>query len=57
LDSKAPTALFQDFILGEVRYSSLTRTFPERAEKLFKVAEENAQERLRVYQNCVTKKD
>jgi pyruvate-ferredoxin/flavodoxin oxidoreductase len=50
LDSKAPTASFKDFILGEVRYSSLTRTFPDRAEKLFKVAEENAQDRLAVYQ-------
>ncbi len=50
LDSKAPTASFKDFIMGEVRYSSLTRTFPERAEKLFKIAEENAQDRLEVYQ-------
>ena len=32
LDSKAPTASYRDFIMGEVRYNSLTRAFPERAE-------------------------
>ena len=42
LDSKAPTASYRDFIMGEVRYNSLTRSFPERAEKLFAQAEENA---------------
>ncbi len=42
LDSKAPTASYRDFILNEVRYSSLTRAFPDRAEKLFEKAEENA---------------
>ncbi|MDF2884286.1 MAG: pyruvate-flavodoxin oxidoreductase, partial [Clostridiaceae bacterium] len=31
LDSKAPTASFQDFIKGEVRYTSLLNTFPENA--------------------------
>ena len=35
LDSKAPTASYQDFIMGEVRYNSLTRSFPERAKELF----------------------
>ncbi|MGN0499243.1 MAG: pyruvate:ferredoxin (flavodoxin) oxidoreductase [Acutalibacteraceae bacterium] len=42
LDSKAPTASYRDFIMGEVRYNSLTRSFPERAEKLFAQAEEGA---------------
>jgi pyruvate-ferredoxin/flavodoxin oxidoreductase len=50
LDSKTPTASFNDFILGEVRYSSLVRTFPENAEVLFKKAEENAKERLANYE-------
>jgi len=49
LDSKEPTASFKDFIMSEVRYSSLTRTFPERAEKLFEAAEKNARERLENY--------
>ena len=42
LDSKEPTAPYRDFIMGEVRYNSLTRSFPDRAEKLFEKAEENA---------------
>ena len=44
LDSKAPTASYRDFIMGEVRYNSLTRAFPERAEKLFAEAEKVAKE-------------
>ena len=42
LDSKAPTADYKQFISGEVRYSSLTRAFPDRAEDLFEKAAENA---------------
>ena len=45
LDSKAPTASYRDFIMGEVRYNSLTRSFPDRAEKLFANAEKYAEER------------
>lgn len=42
LDGKAPSASYRDFIMGEVRYNSLTRSFPERAEKLFEKAEKVA---------------
>ena len=35
LDSKKPSASYRDFIMGEVRYNSLTRAFPQRAEQLF----------------------
>ena len=42
LDSKAPSASYQDFIKNEVRYSSLVRQNPERAEQLFANAEKNA---------------
>ena len=44
LDSKAPTESYRDFIMGEVRYNSLTRAFPERAEELFAKAEKYAKE-------------
>ena len=44
LDSKAPTADYRAFIEGEVRYSSLKRSFPDKADKLFdraaKIAED-----------------
>ena len=41
-EGKAPSASYRDFIMGEVRYNSLTRSFPERAEKLFEKAEKVA---------------
>ena len=50
LDSKEPTKPFRDFLDGEVRYTSLKKLFPERAEKLYEVAEENAKERYASYQ-------
>lgn len=49
LDSKAPTTSFRDFILGQVRYSSLAQEFPEVAEKLFEMSEENAKDRYESY--------
>lgn len=50
LDSKEPTASFRDFLLSEVRYSALQRTFPEIAEELFQKCEEDAKARLETYQ-------
>lgn len=49
LDSKEPTASFQDFLKGEVRYTSLAQEFPEVAEELFAKAEEDAKERYASY--------
>ncbi|NLY77599.1 MAG: pyruvate:ferredoxin (flavodoxin) oxidoreductase [Tissierellia bacterium] len=49
LDSKEPTRPFRDFLETEVRYTSLKRTFPEIAEELFKVAEEDAKDRYEKY--------
>ncbi|MFY9427474.1 MAG: pyruvate:ferredoxin (flavodoxin) oxidoreductase [Caldicoprobacterales bacterium] len=49
LDSKEPTESFQDFLKTEVRYTSLSKTFPEVAEEFFKIAEEDAKERYRIY--------
>ncbi len=45
LDSKDPTESYRDFIMNEVRYSSLARKFPERAEELFTEAEKQAKEK------------
>ncbi|SFP43631.1 pyruvate-ferredoxin/flavodoxin oxidoreductase [Oscillibacter sp. PC13] len=49
LDSKEPTADFREFLMGEVRYSSLLRKFPETAEALFAKAEQDAKERTESY--------
>lgn len=48
-DSKEPKGSFREFLLGEVRYSSLTRTFPENAESLFVKAEEDMKEKYEIY--------
>ena len=45
VDSKPATADYKEFIMGEARYSSLTRSFPERAEVLFDKAAETAKAR------------
>ncbi|SMC89926.1 pyruvate:ferredoxin (flavodoxin) oxidoreductase [Sporomusa malonica] len=49
LDSKEPTMNFQEFLMGEVRYSSLKKQFPDMAEALFEKTEQDAKERLANY--------
>lgn len=49
LDSKEPTADFQEFLQGEVRYSSLKRNFPEQAAELYAASEKAAKERYEKY--------
>ena len=49
LDSKEPTADFQEFLMGEVRYSSLKRNFPKAASELYAAAEKAAKERYENY--------
>ena len=50
LDSKEPDwSKFRDFLLKEVRYTSLQKTFPQEAEELYKAAEENAKWRYEGY--------
>jgi len=45
LDSKAPKSSYEEFIRGEVRYSSLTRSMPERADNLFSRADGEAKDK------------
>ena len=45
VDSKEGSESYRAFIMNEARYSSLTRSFPERAEVLFKQAEDTAKAR------------
>ncbi|MGO5205287.1 pyruvate:ferredoxin (flavodoxin) oxidoreductase [Parolsenella catena] len=45
LDSKEPAGGYQDFLMNEARYASLTRSFPERAKELFAENEQAAMER------------
>ena len=45
LDSKAPAGGYQEFLMNEARYSSLTRSFPDQAKELFAQNEEAAKAR------------
>ncbi|MCI4030402.1 pyruvate:ferredoxin (flavodoxin) oxidoreductase [Dickeya dianthicola] len=49
LDSDEPEADFQDFLMGEVRYSALQRQYPELASQLFAKTEQDARERFERY--------
>ena len=49
LDSKEPNGKFREFLLGQVRYSSLQRQFPELAEELYSQAEAEAMARYAMY--------
>jgi len=49
LDSKEPKESFIEFLMGEVRYASLTKTFPEIAKDLFAKAEREAREKYEKY--------
>jgi pyruvate-ferredoxin/flavodoxin oxidoreductase len=55
LDYEAPDGTLHEFIMGEVRYNSLTRTYPKEAEKLHKKLEEDVNERYIKYKNMTEK--
>ena len=49
LDSKEPTADYKEFLMSEVRYSSLKLGFPDLADTLFEQAAKEARERYETY--------
>jgi len=50
LDSKEPDMdSFRNFIMGEVRYNSLAKLYPEQAEQFFVKTQEDAKERHEFY--------
>ena len=55
LDSKEPTGDFKEFLMGEVRYASLAKAFPEAAEALFEKTQRDAMERLEGYKKLAGK--
>ncbi len=50
LDSHDPAIPIRDFVASETRFSSLARTQPARAEELLRLAQSDADERWRFYQ-------
>lgn len=62
MDSQEPTMDFREFLMGEVRYSSLQKQFPDMAEALFKKTEQDAKEKLENYrrlagQHCTVNRE
>ncbi|MDO4219056.1 MAG: pyruvate:ferredoxin (flavodoxin) oxidoreductase [Synergistaceae bacterium] len=51
IDSKEPSKPLEDFLLGETRYESLTRTFPESAKVYFAKASDDAKKRYEKYKS------
>ena len=49
LDSKEPKASFRDFLMNQVRYTSLKGSFPKEADELFAHAEKDALEKYAAY--------
>ena len=49
LDSRDPSGSLRDFLMGEVRYSSLKIKFPDKADAFFDKAEEDMKARLDAY--------
>ena len=56
LDSAEPNGKLREYMMGENRFASLTRTFPERAEKLFADAEEFTARRYARYKKLAADK-
>jgi pyruvate-ferredoxin/flavodoxin oxidoreductase len=53
LDSKAAKISLKDYAYMETRYKMLTKSQPEHAEKLIKLAQEDVNERWTIYENLV----
>ncbi len=51
-ETKPATGDYEQFIKGEVRYSSLYKTNPEHADELFAKSAEDAKARLKFYEEC-----
>ncbi|UCD13064.1 MAG: pyruvate:ferredoxin (flavodoxin) oxidoreductase [Thermoplasmatales archaeon] len=55
LDSKEPNGTLRDFIMGEVRYNTLTKSFPQEAKRLHKKLEEDVNARYQKYKAMAEK--
>ena len=50
LDCKEPSMSFKDYAYGEIRYKTLAASKPERADQLMEMAEQDVQNRFKLYQ-------
>ena len=55
-ESKNPSVPFDQYLQNEIRYKSLKLKFPEKAEELYKLAEDDAKKRYDAYGRWIDKK-
>jgi pyruvate-ferredoxin/flavodoxin oxidoreductase len=56
LDSRAPTRKVQDFLLQQTRFKMLTKSKPEEADRLWKLAQKDVENRFRMYEYLAGRK-
>ncbi len=56
LDSRAPTRKVQDFLLQQTRFKMLTKSKPEEADRLWKLAQSDVESRYRMYEYLASRK-
>ncbi len=57
LDSRAPTRKLQDYLLQQTRFKMLTKSKPEDAARLWKLAQQDVERRYRMYEYMAARKD
>jgi pyruvate-ferredoxin/flavodoxin oxidoreductase len=56
LDSRAPSRKVQEYLLQQTRFKMLTKSKPEDAERLWKLAQEDVEHRYRMYEYMASRK-
>jgi pyruvate-ferredoxin/flavodoxin oxidoreductase len=56
LDSRAPTRKVQEYLLQQTRFKMLTKSKPEAAERLWKLAQQDVENRYRMYEYMASRK-
>ena len=54
LDSKAPSIPIKEYAYNETRYKMLTKTNPEAAKSLIKLAQEDVDEKWHIYEQLAS---
>jgi pyruvate-ferredoxin/flavodoxin oxidoreductase len=57
LDSRTPTRKVQDYLLQQTRFKMLTKSNPQEAERLWKLAQQDVQRRYRMYEYMAARND
>jgi pyruvate-ferredoxin/flavodoxin oxidoreductase len=57
LDSRAPSRKVQEYLLQQTRFKMLTKSNPQEAERLWKLAQQDVEKRYRMYEYMAARKD